>query len=137
MSSLLIFLFMTLIIGVVLILISLKLLQIKQSKLINRKLPYGHINILNSNNNKKNTQYKIARGHYIYLFTNFKITVLKKLKKNIFNQYLSIDWLYLLEINEIHLLKEWVRQFRSLYIEIEKVQKKIITNILLIGIFLC
>ena len=77
--------------------------------MINKKLPNGHAIVLNADNNKKSTQCKIARGHYTHVFTSPEITLSKKFKKNIFDQYLFTDRLYLLVVDEIHLVEEWDR----------------------------
>ncbi|MCJ1348467.1 hypothetical protein MMC31_006699 [Peltigera leucophlebia] len=112
----------------------LKLLQAEQSAMINKKLPNGHAIVLNGDNNKESTQCEIARGHYTHVFTSPEIALSKKFKKNILDQHLFTDRLCLLAVDEIHLVKEWGRQFRPLYAEIEKVQKRIPNDVPLVGV---
>lgn len=100
-------LFITLIFGVVLILMPLKLLQVKQSEIISKKLPNSYSIVLNSDNNKESIWCEIAKGYYTYVFTSLEIALFKKFKKNILDYYLFSDWLYLLVVDEIHLIKEW------------------------------
>lgn len=65
---------------VIFTLMLLKLLQAKQSKIINC-LPYEKAIVLNKENNQKHMQDKITQGHYINVFTSPKIALLKKFKK--------------------------------------------------------
>lgn len=97
--------------------------------MINTKLPNGYVIILNGNNNKETTQRKIARGYYTHVFTSSEIALSKKFKKNVLDQDLFSDCLCLLVVDVIHFVEEWGKQFRSLYVKIEKVQKKIPTDI--------
>lgn len=62
--------------------------------------------------------------------------MLKKIKKKTLYQHFFSDYLYLLAIDKIHLVKKWDKQFCFIYVEIEKVWKKILTEIFLINIFI-
>lgn len=126
--------FMTLVAGVVVVLMPLKLLQAEQSGIINTKLPNGHAIELNGDNNKESTQREIARGYYTHVFTSPEIALSKKFKKNVLDQHLFSDRLCLLAVDEIHLVEEWGKQFRPLYAEIEKVRKRIPTDVPLVGV---
>lgn len=126
--------FMTLVAGVVVVLMPLKLLQAEQSGMINTKLPNGHAIELNGDNNKESTQREIARGYYTHVFTSPEIALSKKFKKNVLDQHLFSDRLCLLAVDEIHLVEEWGKQFRPLYAEIEKVRKRIPTDVPLVGV---
>lgn len=94
---------MTLVFKVVLVLMPLKLLQVEQNKMINKKLSNSYTIVLNSDNNRKNIKYKIIRGHYTYIFISPEIVLSKKFKKNLFDYYFFANWLYLLAVNQIHL----------------------------------
>lgn len=97
---------MTSVPGVVLILMLLKLLQVKQSEIINKKLPNGHAIVLNGDNNKESTRYEIARGNYTHVFTSPEIALSKKFKKNVLDHHLFSDRPCLLAVDEIHLIEE-------------------------------
>lgn len=120
--------------GVVLVLMPLKLLQTEQSDMINMRLPKGNAIVLNGDNNQENIQQAIAIGNYTHVFTNPEIALSKKFNKNILDQNVFTDRLYLLAVDEIHLVEEWGKQFRPLYAEIEKVRKRIPAHIPLVGV---
>lgn len=120
--------------GVVLVLMPLKPLQTEQSDMINMRLPKGNAIVLNRDNNQENTQQAIAIGNYTHVSTSPEIALSKKFKKNILDQNVFTDRLYLLAVDEIHLVEEWSKQFRPLYAEIEKVRKKIPAHIPLVGV---
>lgn len=84
-SQIIVFMTPTSDISVILIIISLKLLKIKQSKIINHKLLQKKLIILNSKNNHKHIQDKITCGYYIHIFTSFKIALSKKFKTHVFD----------------------------------------------------
>lgn len=128
------FLFMTPTTGVVLVLMPLKLLQTEQSDMINVRLPKGNAIVLNGDNNQENTQQIIATGDYTHVFTSPEIALSKKFKKNILDQNVFTYRLCLLAVDRIYLVKEWGKQFRPLYAEIEKVQKRIPAHIPLVGV---
>lgn len=119
---------------VVLILMPLKLLQVKQSKIINHLLNEKAI-ILNRENNQKLIQDDITQENYINVFTSLEITLSKKFKKRIFDQNKFINRLCLLAIDEIHLVDEWERQFRPLYAKIQKIQKQMPCHLPLLSVF--
>lgn len=97
--------FMTPAPGVVLILMPLKLLQAEQFEMINR-LPQGKAIVLNGENNQKSVFAGVARGHYTHVFTSPEIALSKKFKKCMLDQQTFTDRLYLLAIDEIHLVDE-------------------------------
>lgn len=119
---------------VVLILILLELLQVKQSKIINH-LPNEKAIILNRENNQKLIQDDITQENYIHVFTSLEITLSKKFKKHILDQNKFINRLWLLAIDEIHLVDEWEKQFRPLYTKIQKIQKQMPCHLPLLGVF--
>lgn len=47
-----------------------------------------------------------GKKNYTYIFTSFETFLLKKLKKNLFNNYKFTNKLYLLPINEIDLINK-------------------------------
>lgn len=91
---------------VVLVLIPPELLQAEQSQMINKNLPNGHTMVLNSDNNKESSQYKIAKSHYIHVFTSPEIILSKKFKKNVLDYDLFSDRLYILVIDKIYLVEK-------------------------------
>lgn len=91
--------------GVVIILISLKLLQEEQNILINY-LPYRKVVILTDKNNQKNMQRKIANENYTHVFISPKIALSKKFKENVLNNPSFMACLSLLPIDEIHLVEQ-------------------------------
>lgn len=125
--------FMTPIPGVVLILIPLKLLQAEQCLSIN-SIPNGKGLVLNGENNQKKVLQDVARGGYTHIFTSPEITLSKKFKQNILDNYRFTDRLCLMAIDEIHLVDEWGQAFRPMYAEIEKVRKRIPGHIPLLGV---
>lgn len=68
--------------SVVLILMPLKLLQAKQSKLINR-IPQGKGIVLNGKNNTQSILAGIANGGYTHVFTSPKIALSEKFKSSV------------------------------------------------------
>lgn len=106
--------------GVVLILMPLKLLQVKQSKKINLFLEEKNI-ILNRKNNTNSVLAEIANKRYNYVFTSPKIVLSKKFKQNIMDCFFFTKRLYLLTVDQIHLVKKWGKNFWLIYVEIEKV----------------
>lgn len=72
--------------------------------------------------------------NYTYVFISPEIALLKKFKKHVLDRPEFTDWLYLLAIDEIHLVDEWGKQFQPLYSEIQKVKKQIPCHIPLLGI---
>ena len=125
--------FMTTPMGVVLILISLKLLQAEQSEIINQ-LPQKKAIILNGENSQKSTIAEVTKGGYTHVFTSIEIALSKKFKKCILDQPEFTDCLCLLTIDEIHLVEEWGKSFRPIYAEIEKVRKRIPYHVPLFGV---
>ena len=119
--------------GVVLTLMPLKLLQIEQSEMINR-IPRGKGIVLNGENNNKRVLEDIARGGYTHIFTSPEIALSKKFKNCILDQPSFTDRLCLLAVDEIHLVEEWGKNFRPMYAEIEKVQKRIPCYVPLLGV---
>ena len=92
--------FFTAIPGLVIILIPLKLLQAEQNTMINQIFNAKSI-VLNGENNQISMHKEIARGNYIHLFTNPKITLLKKFTINILDHLSFSDRFCLLAIDEI------------------------------------
>lgn len=119
--------------GVVIILISLKLLQEEQNILINY-LPYRKVVILTDKNNQKNMQRKIANENYTHVFISPKIALSKKFKENVLNNPSFMACLSLLPIDEIHLVEQWGKNFWLFYAEIKKICKKISCQVSLLGI---
>ena len=70
---------------IILILMSLKLLQAKQCKMINQLFQNKAI-VLNSKNSQKSVFTKVAHGHYTHIFISPKIALSIKFKKYILNQ---------------------------------------------------
>lgn len=93
---------MTTNIGIILVLIFFKLLQVEQKVLINQFLIEKAI-ILNRINNQKDIQFEITKGGYTYKFKSLEIAFSKKFKKNILDNYQFIDCFYLFTINKIYL----------------------------------
>lgn len=69
----------------------LKLLQVEQSKMINKKLSQSKAMVFNSKNNQKHVQDEIACRCYIHVFTSPEIELLKKFKKHVLDQPEFID----------------------------------------------
>lgn len=124
---------MTAVPGLVLILMPLKLLQAEQSEMINQ-LPNGKALVLNGENNHKHIHKQAATGGYTHIFTSPEIALSKKFKKNVFDNAEFTDRLCLLAVDEIHLVDQWGKAFCPLYAEIEKVQKRIPCNVLLLDV---
>lgn len=93
---------MTAIPKIVFILIPPKILQVKQSEMINQLLNKKAL-VLNSKNNYKHVYKQATKRAYSYIFTSLKIFLSKKFKKNIFDDPEFTDRLLLLAIDEIHL----------------------------------
>lgn len=106
-----------------------KLLQAKQEILIHKLLREKDM-VLNKKNNQKDMQLEIIKRYYTYIFTNPEIGLSKKFKKNVLDSFQFTDCLYLFAIDKIHLVKEWNKNFWSLYTEIEKVLKIIPCHVL-------
>lgn len=102
--------------------------------MINIKVPKGNAIVLNRNNDRENTQQAIATEDYTHIFTSLEIILSKKFKKNILDLNIFTDRFCLFAVDKIYLVEKWSKQFRSLYAEIEKVQKKIPVYILLMGV---
>lgn len=83
----------------------LKLLQIEQNKKINLLLRKKKI-VLNRENNINSVLTEIVNREYNNIFTSLEIVLSKKFKQNILNYFFFTKYLYLLIINEIHLVKE-------------------------------
>lgn len=62
-------------------------------------------------NNNKQVLEDIAQGDYTHIFTSLEIAFSKKFKNYILDQPSFIDCLYLLAIDEIHLVEEWGKNF--------------------------
>lgn len=75
---------------IILTLMSLKLLQVEQSKLINR-LPGKRSIVFNGENSFNSVFNEISKGKYIYIFINLEITISKKFKKYIFDHFFFIN----------------------------------------------
>lgn len=90
--------------------------------------------MLNEENNHKHIHKQAAKGGYTHIFTSPKIALSKKFKKNILNDPAFTDRLYLLAVDEIHLVDQQGQAFRPLYTEIEKVQKRIPYYVPLLGV---
>ena len=95
--------FITLVLGVILILILLKLLQAKQYEMINQ-LPQNKTIVLNKKNNQKNVFTRIILRYYTCLFISQEIVLSKKFKKCTLDQQILIDCLYFLTIDEIYFI---------------------------------
>ena len=105
---------------IVLILIPLKLLQTEQCEMINQLLQNKAI-VLIDENSQKSIFIGITCGNYTYVFISPKITFSKKFKKCILDQQSFTNCLYLIAIDEIHLVDEWDKSLCPIYTEIEKV----------------
>lgn len=125
--------FLTIAPGVVLTLIPLKLLQAEQSEKINL-LPGRKGIVLNGENNTSSVLAEIANGGYSHVFSSPGIALLKKFKQNILDCSSFTKRLCLLAVDEIHLVEEWGKDFRPMYAEIEKVQKRIPCHVSLLGV---
>lgn len=97
--------FMTPIAGVVLILMSFKLLQAEQSQMINQ-IPNGKALVLNGENNHKHNHKQVIRGGYTHIFISPEIALSKKFKKNILDDTKFTKRLCLLAVDEIHLVDQ-------------------------------
>lgn len=97
--------FMTPVADLVLILIPLKLLQAKQSTIINRIANAKSI-VLNGKNNLVSVHKKIVKDGYTYVLTSLEIALSKKFKKNVLNQSNFTSRFCLLTIDETHLVDQ-------------------------------
>ena len=77
---------------------------------------------------------KVSKGGYTHVFTSLKITISKKFKKDIFDESVFTNCLYLHAVDEIYLVEEWGNNFYLMYAEINKVQKKIPYQVPLLGL---
>ncbi len=118
--------------GVVQTLMSLKLLQVEQSKLINR-LPRSRGIVLNGENSSNSVFTEVSKRKYTYVFTNPKIAIFMKYKKCVFNHSSFTNHFCLLTVDEIYLVEEWDKNFRLIYAKIEKIQKRISCHVSLLG----
>lgn len=89
---------------VVIILMPLKLFQIKQNSLINQIASRKAI-ILTGKNNQKAVHQSIARQNYTHIFTSPKIVLSKKFKANVLDDPRFSSCHSLLAIDEIHLVE--------------------------------
>lgn len=119
--------------GVVIILMPLELLQVEQNAMINR-IPNGKAIALTGKNNQKNTRRSIANGGYTHIFTSPEIALSKNFKSHILDDHAFSSRLCLLAIDEIHLVEQWGQNFRPLYAEIEKLRKRILHQVPLLGV---
>lgn len=76
----------------------------------------------------------ITHKNYIHIFTSLKITLSKKFKINMLNNPCFMNCFFFLAIDEIYLVEEESKSFHLLYIEIEKVQKCILSQVSLLGV---
>lgn len=111
----------------------LTLRQVEQSKLINWLLGGKGI-VLNGENSTNAVFIKVARGGYIHVFTSPEIAISKKFKKCVLDHSFFTNRLCLLAVDKIHLVEEWNKNFRPIYVEIKKVRKKIPCHISLLGV---
>lgn len=77
---------------------------------------------------------EIANGEYTHMFTNSEIALSKKCKQFILVCFYFTKRLCLLAVDEIHLVEEWDKDFQPMYMEIEKIQKRIPYHVLLLGV---
>lgn len=112
-------LFFTTTSGIVLPLMSLKLLQIEQNKLINWLSKERNI-VFNSENIHHNIFNKVSKGEFTHVFISSEIAISKKFKKCILEHFSFTNCLSILVIDEIYLLKKWNKNFDLIYTKIEK-----------------
>lgn len=101
-------------------LILLKLLQVEQSKLINR-LPGGRSIIFNGENSSNSMFIDVSKRKYTHIFTSPEIAVSKKFKKYILDQSFFANHFCLLAVDEILLIEKWGNNFCLIYTEIDKI----------------
>lgn len=89
---------------VVIILMPLKLLEVKQNSKINRIFNREAIT-LTGENYQKAVQQAIGNQDYTYVFTSHKIALSKKFKANVLDNPQFARKLCLLAIDEIHLVE--------------------------------
>lgn len=109
---------------VIIVLMPLKLLQAEQNSIINRVASSKAI-ALTGDNNQKATQQTITNKKYTHVFTSPEIALSKKFKLNVLDNPRFSKRLSLLTIDEIHLVEEWGKNFQPLYAEIDKIRKRI------------
>ena len=118
---------------VVFILIALKLFWAKQNSMINcifnRKLI-----VLTRKNNQKAVQQAIITNNYTHIFIKLEITLFIKFKVNVFDNPCFSARFLLLTIDKIYLVEKWGKNFCLLYVEIDKIWKKIFINVSLLGV---
>lgn len=119
--------------GVVLILMRLKLLQAKQNVMINC-IPTRKAIALTCENNQKAVQETITKESYNHVFISPEIALSKKFKANVLDNPRFASKLWLLAIDKIHLVKEWGKGFCPLYGKIEKIWKRIPSQIPILGV---
>ena len=90
--------------GVVIILMSLKLLQAEQNSMINQ-IASGKAIALTGDNNQKAVQQSVATGDYTHVFTSPEIALSKKFKLHVLDNLCFANRLSLLAIDEIHLVE--------------------------------
>lgn len=122
-------------IGVVIIFIPLKPLQVEQNSMINY-LSSRKIITLTSKNNQKAIQQSIWSLDYSHVFTSPKIALSKKFKAIILDNPRFARGLCFLAIGKIYLVEKWDKSFRPLYTKIKKVQKRIPPHIPQLRIFI-
>lgn len=64
---------------------------------------------------------KLLLKKIIHIFISFKIVLLKKIKKNFFDQNIFIDRFYLFTVDKIYLIKKVKEKFKHFYIKIKKI----------------
>ena len=62
--------------------------------------------VLNRKNNNKCIFEDIVKGRYTHVFTNLKIALFKQFKNSVLDQTFFINYLTLLTIDKIYLVKE-------------------------------
>lgn len=111
----------------------LKLLQAEENNMINQIANKKTIT-LTRKNNQKIVQKFIASQNYTHIFSSQKIILFKKFKANILDHPCFASRLSLLAINKIHLIEEWNDTFQLFYNKIEKIQKRVLPYVLLLGV---
>lgn len=77
--------------------------------------------VLNGKNKYKHIYKQAITGVYTYIFISLEIAFSKKFKKNVLDNPKFTDWLFLLTIDEVHLVDQWRKAFHLLYAKIKKV----------------
>lgn len=99
---------------------ALKLVQVKQSELINQIFQSRKI-VLNDKNNTWNVPAGITNKRYTHIFTNPEIALSQKFISNILDQGFFINCFYLLVIDNIHPIEKWDKNSQHVYAIIKKV----------------